>query len=54
MYPLISLLAKAYLTIPATSVPSECVFFFFYSRGYCECTKIPENVGMLVFLQKYP
>ncbi|XP_010778641.1 zinc finger BED domain-containing protein 1 [Notothenia coriiceps] len=39
-YPLLSPMAEAYLSVPATSVPSES---FFHSRGYCKRPKIPAS-----------
>ncbi len=55
MYPLLSSLSKAYLTIPATSVPSE--------RGFSTAGDIlndqrsqllPQNVDMQFFFAKKP
>ena len=53
MYPLLSPLAKAYLTVPATSVPSERVFSTAGDIVNAQRSQLlPENVDMLVFLQK--
>ena len=50
-YPLLSNIARRYLIIPATSVPSERVFS---TAGHIANQKqaclLPENVTMLVFL----
>lgn len=53
MYPLILPLAKAYLTVPATSVPSERVFSTAGDIVNAQRSQLlPENVDMLIFLQK--
>ncbi len=53
MYPLLSSLSKAYLTIPATSVPSERVFSTAGDIVNAQRSQLlPQNVDMLVFLQK--
>ncbi|XP_052472292.1 zinc finger BED domain-containing protein 4-like [Carassius gibelio] len=52
-YPLLSSLSKAYLTVPATSVPSERVFSTAGDIVNAQRSQLlPENVDMLVFLQK--
>ncbi|XP_039630381.1 zinc finger BED domain-containing protein 4-like [Polypterus senegalus] len=52
-YPLLSPLVKEYLSIPATSVPSER---FFSTAGDIVTAQrsqlLPENVDMLIFLKK--
>lgn len=49
-FPLLSELAQKFLCIPATSVPSKCVFS---TAGHIVNVKraslLPENVNMLVF-----
>lgn len=40
-YPLLSPMTKAYLSVPATSTPSERVIF--YSKGHCKRPKIPAS-----------
>ncbi len=53
MYPLLSSLSKAYLTIPATSVPSERVFSTAGDIVNAQRSQLlPQNVDMLFFLQK--
>jgi hypothetical protein len=52
-FPNMSILARKYLSIPATSTPSERVF----SAAGIICTKLraslaPENIDMLIFLAK--
>ncbi|XP_016422359.1 zinc finger BED domain-containing protein 4 isoform X1 [Sinocyclocheilus rhinocerous] len=52
-YPLLSSLSKAYLTVPATSVPSERVFSTAGDIVNAQRSQLlPENVDMLFFLQK--
>ena len=52
LYPLLSPLAKAYLSIPATSVPSECVFSAAGDIVNAQRSQLlPENVDMLIFLK---
>ncbi len=53
MYPLLSSLSKAYLTIPATSVPSERVFSTAGDIVNAQRSQLlSQNVDMLFFLQK--
>lgn len=53
MYPRLSSLSKAYLTVPATSVPSERVFSTAGDIVSAQRSQLlPANVDMLVFLQK--
>ncbi len=52
-YPLLSPLAKAYLSIPATSVPSERVFSTAGDIVTAQRSQLlPEIVDMLIFLKK--
>lgn len=52
-YPLLSQLAKAYLSIPATPVPSERVFSTAGDIVTAQRSQLlPENVDMLIFLKK--
>ncbi|MBN3302803.1 ZBED4 protein, partial [Amia calva] len=52
-YPLLSPIAKAYLSIPATSVPSECVFSTAGNIVTAQRSQLlPENIDMLIFLKK--
>ena len=52
-YPLLSPLAKAYLTTPATSVPSERVFSTAGDVVTSQRSQLrPENVDMLIFLKR--
>lgn len=52
-YPLLSTLAKAFLSIPATSVPSERVFSTAGDIVSAQRSQLlPENVDVLVFLKK--
>ncbi|CAL4234715.1 unnamed protein product, partial [Meganyctiphanes norvegica] len=53
IYPNLSLTAKQYLCIPATSVPSERVFSTAGNIVNKKRTSLsPENVDMLLFLNK--
>ena len=53
LYPILSKLAKKYLAIPASSVPSERIFSL---AGNLVTKKrvnlLPENVDLLIFLNK--
>lgn len=52
-YPLLSQLAKAYLSIPATPVPSERVFSTAGDIVTAQRSQLlPENVDILIFLKK--
>lgn len=52
-YPLLSPQAKAYLTTPATSVPSKRVFSTAGDVVTSQRSQFwPENVGMLIFLKR--
>ncbi|XP_039593879.1 zinc finger BED domain-containing protein 4-like [Polypterus senegalus] len=52
-YPLLSPLVKEYLSIPATSVPSERVFSTAGDIVTAQRSQLlPENVDMLIFLKK--
>lgn len=52
-YPLLSPVAKAFLSIPATSVPSERVFSTAGDIVSAQRSQLlPENVDVLVFLKK--
>ena len=52
-YPLLSLLAKACLSVPATSVPSERIFSTAGDIVNAQRSQLlPENVDMLIFLKK--
>ena len=52
-YPLLSPLAKAFLTTPATSVPGERVFSTTEDVGSSQRSQLrPENVDMLIFLKR--
>ncbi len=55
MYPLLSSLSKAYLTIPATSVPSERVFSTAGDILNAQRSQLlPQNVDMQFFFAKKP